>query len=57
MIEMKVKDLLKEHAKLKDSAEEVISFIGDPRRNIEKDLKVIERYFVFLNKEVKILKS
>jgi len=53
---MNVRDILKEHQKLKQLAENAMNNIGDSNRNITKDSKDIEAYYIFLNKHVEFIK-
>jgi len=50
--EMNVRDILKEHQKLKTLAENAMNHIGDSNRNISKDSKDIEAYYLFLNRKL-----
>lgn len=49
---MNVRDILKEHQKLKTLAENAMKHIGDSNRNVAKDSKDIEAYYLFLNRKI-----
>ena len=53
---MNVRDILKEHQRLKNLAEDAMQNIGDSSRNVIKDSKNIEMYYVYLNKKVEFVK-
>lgn len=52
---MKFKDALKEFSEIQADAEEVVNEIGNPKRNIDEDIKIIRDYLEYLDGEIKFI--